>query len=50
MKGTGPEGDVIFHSKVVIDASGFNSTVCKAMGLVTQWKKVWSWCRIRGKS
>ena len=39
VKGTGPEGDVIFHSKVVIDASGFNSTVCKAMGLVTQWKR-----------
>ena len=39
VKGTGPEGDVIFHSKIVIDASGFNSTVSKAMGLVTQWKR-----------
>ena len=39
VKGTGPEGDVIFNSKVVIDATGFNSTVCKAMGFVTQWKR-----------
>ena len=37
--GVGPKGDIIFHSKVVIDASGFNSTVCKAMGFVTQWKR-----------
>ena len=39
VKGTGPEGDIIFNSKVVIDATGFNSTVCKAMGFVTQWKR-----------
>ncbi len=37
--GKGPNGDVTFHSKVVIDASGFTSTVCKAMGLATQWKR-----------
>ena len=35
----GPNGKVIFHSKVVIDASGFTSTVCKAMGFVTQWER-----------
>lgn len=39
VSGTGPDENTIFHSKVIIDASGFNSTVCKAMGLVTQWKR-----------
>ena len=39
VSGTGPDGNTIFHSKVIIDASGFNSIVCKAMGLVTQWKR-----------
>jgi len=36
---TGPNGKTVFHSKIVIDASGFTSTVCKAMGYVTQWKR-----------
>jgi len=39
VRGTGPNGKVTFHSKVVIDASGFPSTVCKAMGFVTQWER-----------
>jgi len=39
VKGDGPDGKVTFHSKVVIDASGFTSTVCKAMGFATQWKR-----------
>lgn len=39
VSGTGPEGKITFHSKVVIDATGFASTVCKAMGFVTQWKR-----------
>ena len=39
IKGIGPNGKTIFHSKVVIDASGFSSTVCKAMGFATQWKR-----------
>jgi len=39
VRGVGSNGKVIFHSKVVIDASGFPSTVCKAMGFVTQWKR-----------
>ncbi len=39
VSGVGPNGKVTFHSKVVIDASGFPSTVCKAMGFVTQWKR-----------
>ncbi|MDH5569151.1 MAG: NAD(P)/FAD-dependent oxidoreductase [Nitrosopumilus sp.] len=39
VSGMGPNGKMTFHSKVVIDASGFPSTVCKAMGFVTQWKR-----------
>jgi len=39
VKGVGPNGEITFHSKVVIDASGFPSTVCKAMGFATQWKR-----------
>ncbi len=37
--GTNPQGEIQFNSKVVIDASGFPSTVCKAMNFATQWKK-----------
>ena len=39
VSGTNPQGDIEFYSKVVIDASGFPSTVCKAMNFVTQWKR-----------
>ena len=39
VSGAGPNGKITFHSKVVIDASGFPSTICKAMGFVTQWKR-----------
>ena len=39
IRGSGSNGKITFHSKVVIDASGFPSTVCKAMGFVTQWKR-----------
>ena len=37
--GTGPKGKTTFHSKVVIDATGFPSTISKAMNLVTQWER-----------
>ena len=39
VSGTSKEGEVIFHSKVVIDASGFSSIVSKSMGFVTQWER-----------
>ena len=39
VRGSGPDGKKTFHSKIVIDASGFPSTVCKAMGFVAQWKR-----------
>lgn len=31
--------ELIFHAKIVIDASGFQSVVAKAMGFVSQWKR-----------
>ena len=31
--------EIVFQSKVVIDASGFQSIVAKSLGLVSQWKK-----------
>ena len=39
VRGTGPKGEIAFHSKIIIDASGFSSTICKAMGFVTQWER-----------
>ena len=39
VKGIGDKGEVAFHAKIIIDASGFSSTVCKAMGFVTQWER-----------
>ena len=39
VSGTNKEGEVIFHSKVVVDASGFSSIVSKSMGYVTQWER-----------
>ena len=39
VSGTSKEGEIIFHSKVIVDASGFSSTVSKAMGFVTQWER-----------
>jgi len=31
--------ETVFHAKVVIDASGFQTIVAKELGLVTQWKR-----------
>jgi len=39
VSGTGMNGKVVFHSKVIIDATGFTSTISKAMGFVTQWER-----------
>jgi len=33
------EEDYIFNSKIVIDASGFQSIVAKSLGVVTQWER-----------
>jgi len=34
-----PRGEFEFFSKLVIDASGFSSTVARRAGLVTEWKR-----------
>jgi digeranylgeranylglycerophospholipid reductase len=39
VSGTGKNGEIIFHAKIIIDASGFSSTVSKSMGFVTQWER-----------
>ena len=39
VKGTRSEEKVTINSKVVIDATGFTSTISKAMGYVTQWER-----------
>lgn len=39
VSGIGPDGKITFYAKMIIDASGFASTVCKSMGFVTQWKR-----------
>jgi digeranylgeranylglycerophospholipid reductase len=39
VSGTTPEGPIEFFGKVIIDASGFPSTVCKSMNFVSQWKR-----------
>jgi digeranylgeranylglycerophospholipid reductase len=39
VSGTSNQEETIFHAKVIVDASGFSSTVSKAMGFVTQWER-----------
>jgi len=39
VKATQNEKETEFYGKVVIDASGFQSTVAKSMGFVEQWEK-----------
>lgn len=39
VSGTAGKEEVRFNSKIVIDASGFQSVVAKSLGLVTQWKR-----------
>ena len=39
VKAITPKGEIQFNSKLVIDASGFNSTVARKAGLVNEWKR-----------
>ncbi len=39
VRGLGPNGKMTFHSKVIVDATGFSSIISKAMGFVTQWER-----------
>jgi len=39
VKAKSENDELIFNSKIVIDASGFSSVVAKLLGLVSQWKR-----------
>lgn len=39
VKATSIKDDLVFHSKLVIDASGFYSVIGKNIGTVSQWKR-----------
>lgn len=39
LSATSPNGEISFHCKIVIDASGFQTIVGKSLGLTTQWKR-----------
>ncbi|NJK77558.1 MAG: NAD(P)/FAD-dependent oxidoreductase [Nanoarchaeota archaeon] len=39
VSGTSKEDEIIFHAKMIVDASGFSSVVSKSMGFVTQWER-----------
>jgi digeranylgeranylglycerophospholipid reductase len=39
LKATTPKGDVIIGSKLVIDASGFNSSIARRLGIVNEWRR-----------
>lgn len=39
VRGTENNDEIIFHAKIIIDASGFSSIVSKYMGFVTQWER-----------
>jgi digeranylgeranylglycerophospholipid reductase len=39
VKAITPKGEIQFNSKLVIDASGFSSTVARKAGLVNEWKR-----------
>ncbi len=39
LKASTPKGDMVIGSRLVIDASGFNSSIARRLGLVSEWKK-----------
>jgi digeranylgeranylglycerophospholipid reductase len=39
LKATTPKGDVVIGSKLVIDASGFNSSIARRLGIVNEWRR-----------
>src|ERR671930_128838 len=39
LKASTPKGDVIIGSKLVIDASGFNSSIARRLGIVNEWRR-----------
>jgi len=39
VSGTNKDGEIAFYAKIIIDATGFSSTISKDMGFVTQWER-----------
>ncbi|MFL6394469.1 MAG: NAD(P)/FAD-dependent oxidoreductase [Nitrososphaeraceae archaeon] len=39
LKASTPKGDMVIGSKLVIDASGFNSSIARRLGIVNEWKR-----------
>ena len=39
LKASTPKGDMVIGSRLVIDASGFNSSIARRLGLVSEWKR-----------
>ena len=39
VKASSPNSEMIFHARMLIDASGFQSAVSKSLGLVKQWER-----------
>ena len=39
LKVSTPKGDMVIGSKLVIDASGFNSSIVRRLGIVNEWKR-----------
>ena len=39
LKATTPKGDLIIGSKLVIDASGFTSSIARRLGIVNEWRR-----------
>jgi digeranylgeranylglycerophospholipid reductase len=39
LKASTPKGDMVIGSRLVIDASGFNSSIARRLGLVGEWKR-----------
>ena len=39
LKASTPKGDVVIGSKLVIDASGFNTSIARRLGIVNEWRR-----------
>ncbi|MFL6392416.1 MAG: NAD(P)/FAD-dependent oxidoreductase, partial [Nitrososphaeraceae archaeon] len=39
LKASTPKGDMVIGSKLIIDASGFNSSIARRLGIVNEWKR-----------
>ncbi|HJT48447.1 MAG TPA: NAD(P)/FAD-dependent oxidoreductase [Nitrososphaeraceae archaeon] len=39
LKATTPKGDIVIGSKLVIDASGFNSSIARRLGIANEWRR-----------